>query len=158
MFASLSSFSKLAKSWSILTFFDDLSTEFMSFAIPRPWHEFSSRNTFKLKREISKNCNFRIQEVLDFSIEKTKKNSKKGKNEKKNFSWNFLKAKPLIWRFDHNQSWNSQKTSLFLKNIGEKHLEGLSEFLSLQISDFAVGLSWFSMDSNSEPWESPWKG
>jgi len=47
MFASLSSFSKLAKSWSVLILFDDLLTEFMSFAIPRPQVERISRESFR---------------------------------------------------------------------------------------------------------------
>ena len=42
------------------------------------------------------------------------------------FGWNFSKTKPLIWRLDHNQSWNSRKNFFILVKYREKILEGFA--------------------------------
>ena len=72
------------------------------------------------------------------------------KTKRKIFLLKFLKAKFPNWILDHNQSWNYQKNPFIAEKYRE-YLEDLSRFLSLQIPDFTVGLSWSYIDSNSEP-------
>ena len=53
-----------------------------------------------------------------------KKIKKREKNSTKFFGRNFPKAKLLLWRLDHNPSWNYQKNLLILEKYLEEILGG----------------------------------